>query len=126
MLTSSFQFTVESCSITSNSPELFEAFQAMGYTPSDIAAMVKEVQDVREEMLGTCDERIANRGRARFEMHPRSESMKNAKRCYGLNNMVQKTRKVESTPRSLKTYNDERDDHQILVNRFCCVSLNWN
>lgn len=98
----------------------------MGYSPADVAALIKEVEDVREAMLGTCEERIANRGRARFEMHPRSQSLKNAERCYGLNNMVQKTRKVESTPQALKTYNDEHDAHQILVNRFCCVRLTSN
>lgn len=126
VLTSLSHFAVESCSITSGSPELLAAFQAMGHTPADIAAMVKEVEDVREAMLGTYEERIANKGLARFEMHPRSETLKNTKRCYGLNNMVQKHRKVESTPRALKTYNDERDAHQVLVNRFCCVSLIFN
>lgn len=98
------------------------ALAAVGYTPDDIKKMVDDVLRARDEMIGTQDERVANAGRARFEMHWRAEHLKGAPRCYGLNNMVQIPRSVESTPAKLKTFDDVHDSYQKTVHLFVGVS----
>lgn len=94
----------------------------MGYTHDDVAKMIKDVEDARESLLGSRPNRVTNKGYAEFELHPRAEPLNNAKRCYGLNNMVQRQKRLSSTPRSLKTYDDDRDPYQMMINLFCIVS----
>lgn len=83
--------------------------------------MVDNVVQARNRMLGTREDRCSNEGRALFERHPRARPLKNAPRCYGLNNMVQQPRRVESTPATLKTFDDEHDEYQETTRNFVCV-----
>ncbi|KAI0788938.1 hypothetical protein BC629DRAFT_1593435 [Irpex lacteus] len=96
----------------------FDAIRAAGYSPDDIRDMVDKVIAARNVMLGSREDRVANRGRAKFERHSRARPLKNAPRCYGLNNMVQQPRRVESTPATLKTFDDEHDWYQVSVQEF--------
>lgn len=94
---------------------------ALGYSADDIKALVAEVEEARWAMLGEREDRVKNNGLADFETHWRAQPLKTADRCYGINNMVQLQRRLESPPASLKTYDDDRDPYQIKVNRFNCV-----
>lgn len=112
-----------SCSLANNASEYLVALAAAGYTLDDIKKMVDDVIRARDDMIGTKEERVANGGKARFETHWRAEPLKGAPRCYGLNNMVQIPRRVESTPAKLKTFNDTHDSYQKTVHLFVGVSL---
>jgi hypothetical protein len=94
-----------------------------GVSHSDIVAMLDEVERARELMMGTRMWRSANPGKVYFEQSPRAESLKNAKRCYGLNNMVQQPRQVEGPPAALKTVDQEPDEYQIAVSGYLRVRL---
>ncbi len=98
-----------------------DALTAAGFSVDDIRRMVGNVLNAREGMLGSRKDRQANNGRALFERHSRARPLKNAPRCYGLNNMVQQPRRVESTPATLKTFDDDHDEYQEAVHEFVCV-----
>lgn len=95
----------------------------LGYTPDDILDLIKEVELAREDMLGSHEYRMENNGKAEFESHWRAEPLQGAPRCYGLNNMIQRSRRLESPPAALKTYGDEQDSYQKKINNFNRVSL---
>lgn len=108
-------------SITSESPELLAALMTLGYSAEDIKALIKEVEEARWALLGEREDRVKNKNLADFETHWRAKPLKAAERCYGINNMVQQPRRLESTPAALKTYDDDRDPYQMKMNRFNCV-----
>lgn len=111
------------CRLAKEAVVYMDALKAAGYSADDVISMVSEVKRVREAMLGSRADRQLNSGRADFERHSRARPLKNAPRCYGLNNMVQQPRRVESTPATLKTFDDEHDEYQERTHEFLCVRV---
>jgi hypothetical protein len=98
-------------------------FCSAGVDHADIIAMLNEVERTRELMMGSREWRTVNPGKVYFESSPRAEPLGNAKRCYGLNNMVQQPRQVEGPPAALKTIDGEPDELQLAVSAYIRVRL---
>ncbi|KAI0683206.1 hypothetical protein BC835DRAFT_1423537 [Cytidiella melzeri] len=88
--------------------------------------MLDDVEQTKDVMLGSRDRRVKMKGVLAFESSRRAKPMKTAPRCYGLNNMVQQPRNLESPPAPLKTRDDEHDWYQLNVNRYLAATTALN
>ncbi|KAI0681800.1 hypothetical protein BC835DRAFT_1524625 [Cytidiella melzeri] len=88
--------------------------------------MLDDVEQAKDVMLGSRDRHVKMKGVLAFESSRRAKPMKNAPRCYGLNNMVQQPRNLESPPAPLKTRDNEHDWYQLNVNRYLAATTALN
>ncbi|KAI0688287.1 hypothetical protein BC835DRAFT_1419293 [Cytidiella melzeri] len=88
--------------------------------------MLDDVEQAKDVMLGSRDRRVKMKGVLAFESSRRAKPMKNAPRCYSLNNMVQQPRNLESPPAPLKTRDDEHDWYQLNVNCYLAATTALN
>ncbi|KAI0683760.1 hypothetical protein BC835DRAFT_1524140 [Cytidiella melzeri] len=88
--------------------------------------MLDDVEQAKDVMLGSRNRRVKMKGVLAFESSRRAKPMKNAPRCYSLNNMVQQPRNLESPPAPLKTRDNEHDWYQLNVNRYLAATTALN
>jgi hypothetical protein len=98
-------------------------FRGLDYSQDDIVSMLNAVEEARDVMIGTREWRTAHPGKMYFESSPRAKCLNNAKRCYGLNSMVQQPRQVEGPPAALKTANDQPDEDQHNIRAYLQVTM---